>query len=55
MLMDPPGLPDMSGFMFGGDAVRWLWLLPLNESELRLVADHGHRVISERLALTSRI
>ncbi|WP_182901274.1 suppressor of fused domain protein [Microbispora sp. H10830] len=55
MLMDPPGLPDMSGFMFGGDAVRWLWLLPLTESELRLVADHGHRAISERLAMTSRI
>ncbi|GLW26975.1 suppressor of fused domain protein [Microbispora triticiradicis] len=55
MLMDPPGLPDMSGFMFGGDVVRWLWLLPLTDAELRLVAEHGHRAVTERLTLTSRI
>ncbi|MCG5219032.1 suppressor of fused domain protein [Streptosporangium soli] len=34
MLADPPGLPDLSGFAFGGEAVRWLWLAPVTEAEL---------------------
>ncbi|ETK33961.1 suppressor of fused domain protein [Microbispora sp. ATCC PTA-5024] len=55
MLADPPGMPDMSGFLFGGDSVRWLWLIPLTDTELRVVADQGHEVISERLAVHSRI
>ncbi|GAA4058387.1 suppressor of fused domain protein [Nonomuraea soli] len=25
---EPPDMPDMSGFAFGGEAVRWLWLQP---------------------------
>jgi hypothetical protein len=25
---EPPGMSDMSGFTFGGEAVRWLWLSP---------------------------
>ncbi|MFD0665524.1 suppressor of fused domain protein [Thermocatellispora tengchongensis] len=32
---DPPGLPDLSGFTFGGEAVRWLWLAPITEQELQ--------------------
>ncbi|WP_307848546.1 suppressor of fused domain protein [Microbispora oryzae] len=55
MLADPPGVPETNGFMFGGDAVRWLWLIPLTDVELRLVADRGHEVISERLAVHTRI
>jgi hypothetical protein len=55
MLAEPPGLPDLSGFTFGGDAVRWLWLVPLSDIELRLVADQGHQVVSDRLAALSRI
>jgi hypothetical protein len=35
MLADPPGLPDLSGFAFGGEEVRWLWLAPLTETELQ--------------------
>ena len=25
---NPPGMPDISGFSFGGEVVRWLWLEP---------------------------
>ncbi|MDF5752728.1 suppressor of fused domain protein [Spongiactinospora sp. TRM90649] len=35
MRADPPGVPDISGFAFGGEAVRWLWLAPATEAELR--------------------
>lgn len=28
MRADPLGMPDISGFGFGGEAVRWLWLEP---------------------------
>ncbi|MFC0866073.1 suppressor of fused domain protein [Sphaerimonospora cavernae] len=55
MLVDPPGFPDMSGFAVGGDPVRWLWLFPLTEAELRLTAEHGHEVPAERLAVRHRI
>jgi hypothetical protein len=55
MLANPPGLPDMSGFTFGGDAVRWLWLVPITDTELRVISDQGHEVISERLAVHSRM
>ncbi|MFI0422036.1 suppressor of fused domain protein [Spongiactinospora sp. 9N601] len=34
MRADPPGMPDLSGFAFGGEAVRWLWLAPVTEAEL---------------------
>ncbi|WP_214413421.1 suppressor of fused domain protein [Sphaerisporangium fuscum] len=51
MLETVPGLPDLSGFAFGGDEVRWLWLLPLTEQELQIAAEHGH----EALRLTGRI
>jgi hypothetical protein len=55
MLADPPGFPDMSGFLFGGDPVRWLWLIPLTDAELRLVAEQGHEALVERLAVETRI
>lgn len=55
MLDQPPGLPDLSGFTFGGDLVRWLWLVPLTDTELRLAAERGHEVLTERLAVHSRI
>ncbi|GGO70577.1 suppressor of fused domain protein [Nonomuraea cavernae] len=34
MLADPSDMPDMSGFGFGGEAVRWLWLSPVTAEEL---------------------
>ncbi|GIN03966.1 suppressor of fused domain protein [Planomonospora venezuelensis] len=50
MLTALPGLPDLSGFTFGGDAVQWLWLLPVTEDELRLVAAEGHEPLIPRLS-----
>ncbi|GII80521.1 hypothetical protein Sru01_55030 [Sphaerisporangium rufum] len=42
LLVDRPGgMPDLSGFTFGGDPVRWLWLVPLTEPELQAVAERG--------------
>ncbi|MFC4591772.1 suppressor of fused domain protein [Sphaerisporangium corydalis] len=46
MLDRVPNLPDLSGFAFGGDEVRWLWLVPITEQELQLAADHGFQAIS---------
>jgi hypothetical protein len=46
MLDMVPGLPDLSGFAFGGDEVRWLWLVPVTEEELRLATDQGHQALS---------
>ncbi|WP_157250108.1 suppressor of fused domain protein [Nonomuraea typhae] len=34
MLADTPNFPDMSGFAFGGEAVRWLWLVPVTNAAL---------------------
>jgi hypothetical protein len=45
MLAGPPGLPPLSGFTFGGDAVRWLWLVPVTAAELRLAHEHGHAAL----------
>ncbi|GAA3114961.1 suppressor of fused domain protein [Planomonospora alba] len=49
LLSGLPGLPDLSGFTFGGDAVRWLWLVPVTADELDLAAAEGHRALAERL------
>lgn len=53
MLADPPDFPDMSGFAVRGDPVRWLWLFPLTDAELRDVAEQG--IPAERLAVPNRI
>ncbi|MFJ2031383.1 suppressor of fused domain protein [Streptosporangium sp. NPDC087985] len=50
MLAGLPGLPDLSGFTFGGDVVRWLWLVPITADELRLVAENGYRTLLPRLS-----
>jgi hypothetical protein len=34
MQADTPHMPDMSGFAFGGEAVRWLWLTPVTREVL---------------------
>ncbi|RCG30755.1 suppressor of fused domain protein [Sphaerisporangium album] len=53
MLDTVPGLPDLSGFAFGGDEVRWLWLIPLTDHELRIAAERGHEALA--LSLPGRI
>ncbi|GAA0428671.1 hypothetical protein Acor_71120 [Acrocarpospora corrugata] len=55
MLAEPAGLPDISGFAVGGDAVQWLWLVPVTDTELRLAAERGHEVLSSRLIPQNRI
>ncbi|GAA3098890.1 suppressor of fused domain protein [Streptosporangium carneum] len=50
MLTGLPGLPDLSGFVFGGDAVQWLWLIPVTAEELHLVAESGYRALLPRLS-----
>jgi hypothetical protein len=39
MLADHPDMPSMSGFTFGGEVVRWLWLVPITAEELE---EHRH-------------
>ena len=47
LLMDNPGqllgpeVPDLSGFSFGGEPVRWLWILPITERERQLAKERG--------------
>ncbi|MGW4421170.1 suppressor of fused domain protein [Streptosporangium sp. NPDC004631] len=50
MLTGLPGLPDLSGFAFGGEAVQWLWLVPITAEELRLVAESDYRALLPRLS-----
>jgi Suppressor of fused protein (SUFU) len=45
-----PGLPDLSGFAFGGDPVRWLWIVPITERDRLLAKDHGSASLVDRLA-----
>ncbi|MFG1698825.1 suppressor of fused domain protein [Nonomuraea sp. NPDC049309] len=35
MQANPPHMPDMSGFAFGGEAVRWLWLSPITTQAMQ--------------------
>jgi hypothetical protein len=35
MLADSAKFPDLSGFAFAGEAVRWLWLVPITGAALR--------------------
>jgi hypothetical protein len=55
LLRQPAGLPDLSGFAFGGEPVSWLWLVPLTDTELRLAAERGPDMLAERLAVHARI
>lgn len=49
MLADLDHLPDLSGFAFGGDHVKWLWLIPVTDAELRSVG-HGYEFLAQRVA-----
>ena len=45
-----PEAPDLSGFTFNGDPVRWLWVVPISEADRQLAKDHGSASLVGRLA-----
>lgn len=49
-----PAAPDMSGFSFGGDPVRWLWLVPITDEERRFAKAEGSNALIRRLAAEGR-
>jgi Suppressor of fused protein (SUFU) len=49
-----PDVPDLSGFSFGGDAVRWLWVVPISERERLLAKERGSTGLINRLASQRR-
>jgi len=60
LLLDSPGTlagpqpPDLSGFSFGGDPVRWLWIVPISEPERQIAKEHGSAALVSRLAAQQR-
>jgi hypothetical protein len=60
LLLDEPGrllgpdVPDMSGFDFGGDPVRWLWVVPINERERQFAKERGSASLVTQLAAHRR-
>jgi len=56
LLLDSPGPlagpqpPDLSGFAFGGDPVRWLWVIPISERDRQLAKERGSAALVGRLA-----
>ncbi len=49
-----PEVPGLSGFSFGGDQVRWLWLIPVTERERLLAAERGPASLVNQLAAQRR-
>ncbi|MGP7998125.1 MAG: suppressor of fused domain protein [Streptosporangiaceae bacterium] len=49
-----PEVPDMSGFSFGGDPVRWLWVLPISEPERLFAKERGSASLVTQLAAHRR-
>jgi hypothetical protein len=49
-----PDVPDVSGFSFGGEPVRWLWLVPVSERERVLAAERGPTSLITHLAAQRR-
>jgi Suppressor of fused protein (SUFU) len=59
LLDDPSGLvgpdvPDLSGFSFGGDPVRWLWVIPISERERLVAKERGSASLVTELAAQRR-
>jgi len=52
--LDGPEPPDLSGFAFGGDPVRWLWVIPISERDRQLAKDRGSSALVSRLAAQHR-
>ncbi len=49
-----PDVPDLSGFSFGGEPVRWLWVVPVSERERMLAAERGPTSLINHLAAQRR-
>lgn len=49
-----PQPPDLSGFTFGGDPVRWLWLVPINEEERAVARQRGSATLITQLTAENR-
>jgi hypothetical protein len=60
LLLGTPGVlaepqpPDLSGFTFAGDPVRWLWVVPIQEREQQIAKDEGSGSLISRLAEEGR-
>ena len=60
LLLDSPGSlpgpepPDLSGFTFGGNPVRWLWIVPISERDRQLAKERGSATLISRLASQQR-
>jgi Suppressor of fused protein (SUFU) len=60
LLLDAPGAlagpepPDLSGFTFNGDPVRWLWVVPISEADRQMAKEHGSASLVSRLAAQQR-
>jgi Suppressor of fused protein (SUFU) len=49
-----PDVPDLSGFSFGGDQVRWLWVIPISERERLHARERGAPSLLTQLAAQRR-
>ena len=60
LLLDEPGglpgpdAPDLSGFSFGGESVRWLWVVPVSEEERLIAKEQGSTNLVSQLAAQRR-
>jgi hypothetical protein len=49
-----PEVPDLSGFAFASEPVRWLWILPITERERQLAKERGASSLITQLAAQRR-
>ena len=49
-----PEVPELSGFTFGGDPVRWLWVIPISERERLMARERGAARLITQLAAQRR-
>jgi Suppressor of fused protein (SUFU) len=60
LLTDKPGsllgpdVPDLSGFTFSGEPVRWLWVVPISERDRQLAVERGPASLVTHLAAPRR-
>jgi Suppressor of fused protein (SUFU) len=60
LLTDKPGsllgpdVPDLSGFSFSGEPVRWLWVVPISERDRQLATERGPASLVTHLAAQRR-
>ena len=49
-----PEVPDLTGFAFNSEAVRWLWIIPVSERERALATERGPASLVTQLAAQRR-